>query len=215
MPTAMTFNSLKSDMVAYLERGSSVDTTVYDQLPKLINNAERRIAREAKVLGFKVPVTGTLQAGQSVVEKPERWRSTVSINFGTGAGNETRNPLFARSYEYCRSYWPNDSQTGVPKFYADYDYSHWLVAPTPDADYPFEVVFHQLPQLLDDGNQTNWITQYAPDVLLYAALLEATPFLKNDERIPVWEGMYSRALAALNAEDQTRVVDQSAARSET
>ena len=215
MPTAMTFTSLKADMVAYLERGSAVDTTVYDQLPNLINNAERRIAREAKILGFKVPVTGTMEAGQPVVDKPERWRSTVSINFGTGSGFETRTPLFPRSYEYCRNFWPADAQTSTPRYYADYDYSHWLVVPTPDQDYPFEVIFHQLPQLLDDGNQTNWITQYAPDVLLYASLLEATPFLKDDERIQTWQGLYDRALAALNAEDQTRIVDQSAVRSET
>jgi hypothetical protein len=211
----MTFNSLKSDMVAYLERGSAVDTTVYEQLPNLINNAERRIAREAKILGFKVPATGTMQAGVAVIDKPERWRATVSINFGTGVGFETRTPLFPRSYEYSRSFWPSDAETAQPRFYADYDFSHWLVVPTPDQSYPFEVIFHQLPQLLDDGNQTNWITQYAPDVLLYAALLEATPFLKNDERIPTWQGMYDRALAALNAEDQTRIVDLSTVRSET
>lgn len=215
MPTAMTFTSLQSDIVAYVERGSSVDTTVYQQIPKLINNAERRIAREAKILGFKVPATGSMEAGQAVVQKPERWRSTVSINYGTGVGNETRVTLFPRSYEYCRSYWPTDSATGSPKYYADYDYNHWLVVPTPDADYPFEVVFHQIPQLLDESNQTNWITQYAPDVLLYAALLETAPFLKNDERIPTWQALYDRGLAALNAEDQARVVDQTVARSET
>lgn len=215
MPTAMTFNSLKADMVAYLERGSSVDTTVYDQLPKLINNAERRIAREAKVLGFKTPITGTLQAGVNVVAKPERWRATASMNFGTGVGNETRKPILPRSYEYCRAYWPDDSQTGVPRFYANYDYKHWIIAPTPDADYPFEVVMYQLGPLLDDTNQTNWLTDYAPDVLLYAALLEATPFLKNDERIPTWQGLYDRALQALNAEDQSGAADMTAVRSET
>jgi hypothetical protein len=215
VPTAMTYNSLRADMVAYLERGSSVDTTVYDQLPKLINSAERRISREAKVLGFKVPIVGTLQAGVAVVPKPDRWRGTASMNFGTGVGNETRKPILPRSYEYCRNYWPTDSETGVPRFYADYDYSNWLIAPTPDADYPFEVQIYQLGALLDDTQQTNWLTVYAPDVLLYAALLEATPFLKNDERIPVWQGLYDRSLAALNAEDQMRVADQSTVRSET
>ena len=47
MPTAMTYNSLLNDLRAYLERGATLatDPTVYEQLPQLINMAERRLAR--------------------------------------------------------------------------------------------------------------------------------------------------------------------------
>jgi hypothetical protein len=113
-----------------------------------------------------------------------------------------------------RKYWPNREQTGVPLFYAEYDYNNWIVAPTPDAAYPFEVLIYQLLPLLDDANQTNWLTDYAPQVLLYGALLEATPFLKNDERIQVWQTMYDRAAQALNGEDLSKILDRSARRSE-
>jgi hypothetical protein len=51
-------------------------------------------------------------------------------------------------------------------------------------------------------------------VLLYATLLEATPFLKKDERIQTWQGMYDRAAQALNGEDLKRIMDRSANRSE-
>ena len=53
MPTAMTYNSLLNDMRAYLERGATLatDPTVYEQLPQLINLAERRLARELKIQG--------------------------------------------------------------------------------------------------------------------------------------------------------------------
>ena len=67
---------------------------------------------------------------------------------------------------------------------------------------------------LGDDLQSNWLTEYAPDVLLYAALLEATPFLKNDERVPMWTGMYDRAAQALNGEDLSKIMDRSANRSE-
>jgi hypothetical protein len=50
--------------------------------------------------------------------------------------------------------------------------------------------------------------------LLYASLLEATPFLKNDERIQVWESFYNRALAALNGEDMRQIVDRGITRRE-
>ena len=216
MATAMTFTTLKQDVQRYLERGNTLasDPIVFEQIPRLINLAERRIARELKIEGFINVVTGTLSAGQSVYPKPDRWRDTVSISIGTGASLDNRKVLFARVYEYLRSYWPNALETDTPLFYSDYDYSHWLLAPTPDAEYPFEILYYELPPLLDESVQTNWITEYAPQLLLYGTLVEATPFLKNDERIPVWQSMYDRAAAMLNGEDLAKILDRSAVRKE-
>jgi hypothetical protein len=212
VPTAMTFTSLQEDMRRYLERGAVADTEVYEQLPSLINLAERAIATELKFQGFINVVTTTLVQGTSVYEKPDRWRQTVSMNFGTGATNDSRTPLFPRSYEYLRAYWPDSTVEEQPEFYADYDYQHWLVAPTPDDNYPIEIVYYQQPPLLDSTNETNWLTDYAPNALLYRSLLEATPFLKNDERIPVWEGMYAKQMQAINTQDLQKIVDRAATR---
>jgi len=216
MATTMTFETLKEDVRRYLERGATLasDAVVYAQIPRLINLAERRIARELKIQGFINVVTDTLTVGTSVYPKPDRWRDTVSINIGTGTGNAQRTPVFARSYEYLRSYWPDESQRATPLFYADYNYQNWLIAPTPDAAYPIEILYYELPPLLDDVTQTNWLTEYAPQVLLYATLVEATPFLKNDERIPVWQNMYDRAAAMLNGEDLGKILDRAAVRKE-
>ena len=216
MSTSMTFTTLQEDVRRYLERGATLasDAVVYEQIPRLINLAERRIARELKIQGFINVVSGSLTTGQSVYDKPDRWRDTVSINIGIGNENNTRKTLFTRGYEYLRTYWPDSTQTDEPIFYSDYDYSHWLIAPTPDEDYPFEVLYYELPPLLDDVVQTNWITEYAPQLLLYGTLLEATPFLKNDERISVWQNMYDRAAAMLNGEDLAKILDRSAVRKE-
>lgn len=217
MATTLTFTTLQEDVRRYLERGSTFasDPVVHEQIPRLINLAERRIARELKIQGFINVVTGTLQAGVAVYAKPDRWRDTVSINIGTGAQNNTRKVLFTRAYEYLLSYWPDRTATDRPIFYADYDYTHWIYSPTPDADYPFEVLYYELPPLLDDVVQTNWLTEYAPQLLLYGTLLEATPFLKNDERISVWQSMYDRSAAMLNGEDLAKILDRSSVRKET
>lgn len=216
MATSTTFTTLQQDVRRYLERGSSLaaDPVVFEQIPRLINMAERRIARELKIQGFINVVTSTLTPGQSVLDKPDRWRDTVSIAIGTGVSGDDRAPLFGRSYEYVRAYWPNSTERSQPLFYADYDYNHWLVVPTPDAAYPVEIIYYQLPPLLDEEHQTNWLTDNAPEVLLYGTLLEAAPFLKNDERIPVWQNMYDRAAAMLNGEDLGKILDRNAARKE-
>jgi hypothetical protein len=213
MAYAMTFASLQVDLRRYLERGFTLadDPYVYEQLPRLINMAERRIARDLKIQGFIVAVTTSLSAGVSTYAKPNRWRETISMTTKSG---DTVTPVFTRSYEYCRNYWPDDTQTGQPQFYADYDYSHWLFVPTPNAAYDLEVLYYELPVLLDDTQQTNWLTDYAPNLLLFASLLEATPFLKNDDRITTWQNFYQSAANALNTEDLKKILDRDAVRTE-
>ncbi len=209
MSTTMTFNSLLQDMRRYLEAGftATSDPLVYAQLPSLINNAERNIARELKILGFLVPTTTTIPANTSTLQKPDRWRDTVSIR-AVGVG-----PILPRSYDYCRNYWPDDTETAAEvEFYADYDYDHWLFVPTPAADVDIEVMYYELPVLLSDSVQSNWLTAQAPTMLLYAALLEATPFLKDDARIPVWQSMYTRAAQAINQEDIDKIMDRATKR---
>ena len=209
MSYVMTFNSLQEDLRRYLERGFTAesDQIVYEQLPRLINLAERRISRELKLQGFIRFIQTQTQIGVSVLAKPDRWRDTVSMSL-----NGT--PIFSRSYEYLRSYWPDPAQTAPPEFYADYDYNHWLITPTPNSVSTLEISYYELPRPLDDENQVNWLTAYAPNLLLYAALLEATPFLKNDERVPVWQSMYDRAAQSFNGEDSGKVLDRSAIRNE-
>jgi hypothetical protein len=205
----MTYSSLLEDVRRYLERGFTAesDQIVYEQLPRLVTLGERRISRELKVQGFIRAVTTALQTGVATYRKPDRWRDTVSMTVD-GV------PIFARSYEYCRSYWPDEAETGAPQFYADYDYNHWLITPTPAADSTLEVMYYEQPRFLGEDFQTNWLTEYAPDLLLYATLLEATPFLKKDERIGTWQQMYDRAAQALNGEDLKKIMDRSAQRTE-
>jgi hypothetical protein len=205
----MTYSSLLEDVRRYLERGFTAesDQIVYEQLPRLITLGERRISRELKIQGFIRAVTTPLQAGVATYRKPDRWRDTVSMTLN-GA------PIFARSYEYCRNYWPDEAQTATPQFYADYDYNHWLITPTPNADSTLEVMYYEQPRFLGEDFQTNWLTEYAPDLLLYATLLEATPFLKKDERIGTWQQLYDRAAQAINGEDLKKIMDRSAQRTE-
>lgn len=209
MSTSTTFTTLLEDARRYLERGFTAesDPIVYEQLPRLVTQAQRRIARELKIQGFIRAVTTPLSVGVAVYRKPDRWRDTVSMNVNGQA-------IFARSYEYLRSYWPVESETDSPQFYADYDYQHWLITPTPAATDTLEILYYEQPQFLDDDTQTNWLTEYAPDVLLYATLLEATPFLKNDVRMQIWQTMYDRAAQALNGEDLKRILDRNSTRSE-
>jgi len=202
--SVMTYDSLVENIQSYLNR---TDTATIEKIPLFIMLAEQIIASQIKFLGNLTVNESAMTTGTNVIDKPVRWHKTVSMNI-TVAG--VKQPVLLRKYEYLREYWPNDTLEGLPKFYADYDYTHWLVAPTPDDDYTFEVLYYERVQPLDSTNQTNWFTIYAPQALLYGSLLQAMPFLKNDERVAMWQQQYDLIMQTLTAEDRLRVADRQA-----
>ena len=204
MAVSMTYNSLYNDISSYLER---TDTATLDKIPTFIMLAEQVLASEIKFLGNLTVNESTMVQGNPIITKPARWRKTVSMNV-TVAGE--RKPVFLRTYEYMRQFWPDDSQEDVPQYYGDYDYQHWLIAPTPDDAYTFEVMYYEEVQPLDATNQQNWFTQYAPQAMLYGSLLQAMPFLKNDERLPLWQAQYDKIVTQLKTENIQRLGDRQA-----
>lgn len=202
--SVMTYDSLVENIQSYLERS---DAATLEKIPLFIMLAEQVIAAQIKFLGNLTVSESNMVASTAIIDKPARWHKTVSMNITIDG---ERHPVLLRKYEYLREYWPDAINTGVPKFYADYDYTHWLVAPTPDTDYSFEVLYYERIQPLDSANQTNWFTIYAPQALLYGSLLQAMPFLKNDERMPMWQAQYDAIMQTLKTEDVQRVGDRQA-----
>lgn len=71
------------------------------------------------------------------------------------------------------------------------------LAPTPGEDYDVEIVYRaNIPTL--SSNSTNWLLTMAPDLYLYGTLLEASPYIQNDERLGVWASAVSTVIDQLN-----------------
>jgi hypothetical protein len=199
----MTYDSLTSTVLQYLERN---DAAVVNAIPTFITLCEFEIAQEIKTLGQLQLANAAMNPNNPVIAKPARWRKTVSMTIDTGTGTQ---PVYLRKYEYLRNYWPNETLTGLPLYYADSDYEHWYVAPTPSLAYNFTVLYYERISPLSETNQTNWLTQNAPNAMLYGTLLQAMPFLKNDAR-QVFQQKYTEAIASLKTEDVARVGDRQA-----
>ena len=200
----MTYDSLVNDIQTYLER---TDDQTLEKIPQFIMLAEQIIAAEIKFLGNLIVATSAMVASDNVIPKPARWRKTVSMNV-TVAGK--RQPVLLRTYEYIREYWPDPTATSAPLYFCDYDYQHWLVGPTPTLAYSYEVLYYERVQPLDSSNQSSWFTQYAPQALLYGTLLQAMPFVKNDERMPMWQSNYDKIIEVLKTENVIRAADRQA-----
>ena len=197
MSVTMTYSSLVQNIIAYMERD---DADFIAQIPNLIALAESSIAAELKTYMQLIVVETSLAGNQSVLNKPARWRKTVSMKVNG-------EPILLRSQDYVAMY-QAESTNGQPLYYADYDYSNWNFAPVPDQAYPVEIIYYAEVQPLDENNQQNLWTAIAPQAMLYGALLQAQGYLKALDKLPIWKQYYTDALAALKKEDNSRRIDR-------
>jgi hypothetical protein len=197
MAVVMTYDSLIADTIAYMERN---DAQFIAQIPSLISLAESAIAAELKTYLQMTVVETTLLEGQVILAKPARWRKTVSMK-------TNGKPMLMRSQDYIAQY-QSESTAGLPLYYGEYDYNNWAFAPAPDADYPVEIIYYSEIQPLDTSNQQNLFTREAPQAMLFGTLLQAQGYLKALDKLPVWKGYYTDAIAALKKEDNSRRIDR-------
>lgn len=104
MAESMTYASLITDIQAYAERN---DAGFVAQIPRFIMLAENRISSQIHGLGYKRVATFALSPGNPISNKPARWRETVSLSVKVDGQVVF---LKLRGYEYCRAYWPDQTQ---------------------------------------------------------------------------------------------------------
>jgi hypothetical protein len=170
------------------------------QIPSLIGLAESAIAAELKTLLQLTVVETTLAQNQVILQKPARWRKTVSLKVN-GA------PIVMRSQDYVAMY-QSESTPATPQFYAEYDYNNWAIAPAPSASASVEIIYYSEIQPLDSTNQTNLFTRECPQAMLFGTLLQAQGYLKALDKLPVWKAYYTDSIAALKKEDNSRRIDR-------
>ena len=192
-----TYDNLVLDVQQYMERD---DADFIAQIPTLIGLAESAIAAELKTLLQLTVVETTLAANQVVLNKPARWRKTVSMKVN-GA------PILIRSQDYIAQY-QSESTAGTPKYYAEYDYNNWAIAPAPAADASVEIIYYSEIQPLDTSNQQNLFTRECPQAMLFGTLLQAQGYLKALDKLPVWKSYYMDSIGALKKEDNSRRIDR-------
>jgi len=197
MSVIQTYDSLVLNIQQYMERD---DPEFIAQIPNLIALTESSIAAELKTYMQLIVVETNLAQNQEILNKPARWRKTVSMKVNG-------KPVLLRSQDYIAQYL-SESDPGFPKYYADYDYSNWNFAPAPDQSYPVEIIYFAKIQPLDVSNQQNLWTEIAPQAMLYGALLQAQGYLKALDKLPVWKSYYTDAITALKKEDNSRRIDR-------
>lgn len=200
---SMTWTSLKADVAEYLDRS---DLTA--RIPSFIELAEKTVSRVLKPEGFERYATFTITSGDAYITRPERYRGLIHLYILVSGD---RRFLEARTLSYVLDYWPDESDTGVPEYVAPYGKDNLIIAPTPGANYAnSELGYYEDLEPLGSGNATNWLTEFAPNLLLYGTLLEASPYLKGDARIGTWKGLWDQFAQALIGEERWTAIPKDA-----
>jgi hypothetical protein len=189
-----TFTELKDAVADWLDRS---DLTA--RIPDFITLAEARVNRDLRIRAMEVRSTMSTSAGQQYFNLPGGYIQMRNIQLNT---NPTTPLEYITPEMLDRLY--GSSTTGKPRAYSLIG-DEIQLAPIPDSAYTLEMAYYEKFTALGDGTggtvASNWLTSNAPDVLLYGSLLEAEPFIKNDERIGLWLNAYNGAIKKLQDAD--------------
>ena len=204
----MTYAELKSLIQNYLE---NTETTFVSDLPKIIEQAEVRILKTVKLPVFRKNVEGSVTSGNKYLNTPSDFLDNFSLSY-TDASAQTF--LLYKDVNFIREAYPNPSTTGVPKHYALFDNTTFILGPTPNATFVAELHYFYKPTSITAGAEsgTTWLSTKAENALLYGAILESYVYMKGDLNLmQVYEKRYDQALARLktlgegeNTRDQYR-----------
>lgn len=186
-----TYAGLKASVADWLHRA---DMTAI--IPDLIKIAELRMNSDLAARDMETNTTLTTVAGDSQIATPldvvETRRLIVT----------STDPLRVLKYiapEKLTEKYPSGSLTGTPETYTVIG-PNFEFGPTPDADYTLSYTYRQrLPSLASVGS--NWLLTKWPHAYLYGSLVAASPYLRDDARIAVWEQQYQQAVADINLVD--------------
>lgn len=186
-----TFAGLKTTIADYLNRDDLTSI-----IPSFIALAEAKFNRKLRTRQMVKRANGQIET--AFFSYPADWLSSKEFQLNTSP--ITRLEFVTEAYaDQLRS--STFISTGKPRYYTIVGTQLEFI-PTPDATYTAELTYYAKIPALSDSNTSNWLLAYAPDLYLYGALLEATPYLKDDERLATWSQMYINSLGDIEVADQ-------------
>ena len=195
----MTFSSLTQDIKDWMENDGSEFS---NETANFISLAEQRISRDVDPYAFHEAANSSFNVGDRFVSKPTD--AKIIFHFLLINSSGERVFLEERTDEFIYDYWKNSSSTGTPKYWANYTDTAILVAPTPSAALNIEMTYSRRLAELSSTNTTNWLTENAQDLLLYACLMEASTFTKNREDYAIYTQRYQVAVESVNNQARRR-----------
>jgi hypothetical protein len=192
-----SYSALRASIADWLNRDDLTAT-----IPDFISLAEAQIERRLPVQKRTQRSTATI--GTQFSALPSDFVSAKSLVLTSTAPVQqlvflTEDELDSKKTLY--------RTTGKPLYFALVG-NQIEVLPPPDTGYTAELTYVATLAKLSDANTSNWLLERHPDVYLYGALLQAAPYLRDDERVALWTPLYGQAIEDMVVQNERAAFSQ-------
>lgn len=177
------YTELKAAVTGWLHRDLST------QIPDFITLAETRINRIAQVRMMENEVPLVLAAGARSIALPTGFTSPLAV----WLGSTHRDPLSPATPEEL----PVTGVAGSPQYWA-IDGANLAFDRPADVDRTVTLRYRGGFKLNDAAPTNALLTKY-PDLYLYGTLLQAAPWIRDNDSLPLWNEMFNQAVREINA----------------
>ena len=186
-----TFAQLKTAAANWLDRS---DLTA--RIPEFITLAEARFNRVLRIRDMETVSTAiSTAAGTREYSLPTGFVQMKEFHLTT----DPLTPLAYITPEMMTRLWAGSSKGRPEVFTVIAD--NVRLGPNPDAVYTTSMLYYKTFTALSDSATTNDMLTNNPDVYLYGTLLEAEPFIMNDQRVGLWLAAFEKAIGDIQNQD--------------
>jgi|TARA_R100000005_G_C4963847_1_gene179472 hypothetical protein len=191
---SFTFATLKTAIQDYTDNS---ETTFVNNLSVFIKASEERILKNVQLSLFRKNSTGSTTSSNKYLAMPSDFLAPFSLSVLSSSAHEF---LEFKDVNFIQTFTPNPATTGTPRYYATFDINNFILAPTPDDTYTAELHYYYRPTSLTAGSDsgTTWLSENAPNALLYGCLVEAYTFMKGDpDLLNTYNQRFTEAILSL------------------
>ena len=183
-----SYSTIKDAVVEWLNREGFND--VDDRVEDFIIMGQRRINRTVRIPPMEVKLELTIDSnGEADIPTDFMDAKYMVATEGTESVEVSRG-----TYTQVKRLQTNGD--GCPSMY-DLEAGKILFGTTPGSGVTMTMIYYQELEFVTSSTAENWFSQYAPELILYAALIEASIYLRSFESRREYEGEYKKAIARL------------------
>ena len=185
------YGTLKTEIADTLNRSDLTSV-----IPSFIDYAHNKLNRDLRTRQMVQRATASIDSEYSAF--PNNFLQIRDIRLNTNPVTHLEQITTEQQNQERQSH---GNTAGQPKFYSVVGET-FQVFPTPDTAYTGEIAYYEEIPALSSDSDTNWLLTKAPEIYLYGSLVHAAPYLKDDERIVVWQTLYRDVFNSLETEDE-------------
>jgi len=185
-----TYAELQTAVANWLDRDD-----LGDRIPEFIALGEARMNRLLRLRMMESKYTASTVAAQRNYALPTGYVQMRNFQINL---TPIRPVQYVTPEVYDRIW--GGSSSGTPEVYTIIA-NELQLGPRPDSIMTMEMLFYKKVTALSGSNTTEQMLTENPDIYLYGALMEAEPFIMNDERVGLWAQGFAQAVQALQEQD--------------